>query len=199
MAAIIVIAAVLGAAILLFAALCVQVRVLAHKKYEMRPCDCVIVLGARVWQDGRMSHTLLYRCERALALLRADDKLPVILSGGRGADEPCSEAEAMRGFFLENGVADHRLLMETQSGNTVENLAFSRKIMADRGFSSAMIVTSDYHAARALRIAEDMGIRGCAVAAPSPKRVKTKIKTTLQESVSRMKYALLRRKNAPKG
>ena len=196
MLALYIIAAIAAVIVLAFASLCLCVRKLAQKKRNIRCCDCIIVLGARVWPDGRMSNTLTYRCERALEIYSMYPGIKIIPSGGKGGDEPKSEAAAMKEYFLGHGAAENDLILEDQSRSTVENLKYSMKIMSEKGFDSAIIVTSDYHAERALHMSRDLDMNVCAAAAKSPDRIKTKIKTTLQESISWIKYLILKKKNA---
>ena len=188
-------AAVAAVIVLAFALMCLRIRLLAHKKRSICRCDCIIVLGAMVWPDGRICNTLRYRCERALEIYYMFPGIKIIPSGGMGSREPCTEASAMREYFLRRGVPETDIIPEDKSRNTVENLAFSGKIMKKRGYASAIIVTSDYHAERALSMARDMGMNACISAAKSPDGIKAKIKTTVQESISWIKYLLMRKKN----
>ena len=196
MLALYIIAAITAAIVLAFALLCLCVRKLAKKKRDIRRCDCIIVLGARVWPDGRMSNTLIYRCVRALEIMRMYPECCLIASGGRGSDEPVREAEAMRTYFMRADIPEDRIIMEDQSRSTLENLRFSKKIMEAMGMETAMIVTSDYHAERALWMARDLGIDAAVAAAKSPEKIKSQVKATLKESVSWIKYILTRKKNA---
>lgn len=190
------IAAALAAVIVLaFALMCLRICLLARKKRSICRCDCIIVLGAMVWPDGRICNTLRYRCERALETYHMFPGTKIIVSGGMGSREPCTEALAMRAYFLKKGIPETDVIAEDKSRSTVENLAFSAKIMKECGYDTAIIVTSDYHAERALSMARDMGMNACISAAKSPDGIKAKIKTTVQESISWIKYLLMRKKN----
>lgn len=52
-----------------------------------------------------------------------------MLSGGKGPDEPVSEAQAMYQYLVYNGVRPSQLLLEEHSVSTVENLAYSKIII----------------------------------------------------------------------
>lgn len=158
---------------------------------EGRP-DCLIVLGARVWPDGRMSETLRLRCERALALWRETGAPGIVACGGRGSDEPCAEAEVMRAFFVENGVPELQIEVDADSASTRANLVNARRIMAGRGWTTAAVVTSDYHLTRALWIAADLGMRAAGVAAASPNRRGARLRARGRETASWALYALRR-------
>jgi len=168
------------------------VCVCAGKERAARPSDCIIVLGARVWPSGRMSHSLLYRCESALEAWKAGVAENIIVTGGRGDDEPAAEADVMRAYFLENGVPEENVIAEDRSVNTIENLRNAKHIMEQKGWTDAAVVTNDYHVQRALWIARDEGIAACAVAARSPDRPSTVVISRLRETASWALYALRR-------
>ncbi len=177
-----------GAAALFFSLILAAVIACAHLRRPVRRSDCIVVLGAKVHPDGRLSKTLRWRCERAWELWRDGLAGAVIVCGGRGGDEPCTEAFAMAAQLEELGVPRGRIHPEDKSVNTVENLRNAAGIMAAQGLRSAVIVTSDYHLQRALWIARDLGMEVCGAAARSnPMPVKW-VKSRLRESVSWMLY-----------
>jgi uncharacterized SAM-binding protein YcdF (DUF218 family) len=122
-----------------------------------KPSDCAIVLGAAVW-DGKPSTAMKERLNVAFQVYR--DKLAghIILSGGVGSGDQLSEAQVMKAYLLEKGVPETAILMEEQSHSTIENLLNSRKIMQERGYSSAIVVTHGFHALRSRLMAESIGI-----------------------------------------
>lgn len=182
--------AALGAAV--FLAVLGTVCVCAAKERTAQPSDCIIVLGARVWPSGQMSSTLQYRCESALQAWKDGVAQNIIVTGGKGSDEPMSEASAMRAYFLDSGVPEERVFAEETSVNTIENLANAKKIMDTQGWNRAAVVSSDYHVQRALWIARDTGIDACAVAAKSSNRASTRALSRLRETASWCFYALRR-------
>lgn len=90
--------------------------------------DYVIVLGAKVRADG-MSKTLIKRLDKAAEYIIENPDTILVLSGGQGADEPCSEAEAMNKYLLEKGVPAKQMLLETASTSTLENIAYSQLLI----------------------------------------------------------------------
>lgn len=150
------------------AAVFVSVCVCARKERTAQKADCLIVLGAKVRPDGSMSDSLRYRCEAALQAWREDTAQYIIACGGQGADEPAPEGEVMRTYFIENGVPEDRVFAERLSTNTIGNFRNARKIMDEHGWSSACVVTNDYHVERSLWIAGDAGIDAEGIAARSP-------------------------------
>ena len=62
-------------------------------------------------------------------------------------------------YLTEKGIEPERLLREDASTNTKENLLFSKKLLEESGFSGDItIVTSEFHAYRAAKTAERLGI-----------------------------------------
>lgn len=182
--ALLIICAVAGAG--LFAAVCVCAR----KSRNAVKSDCVIVLGARVWPDGRMSKSLLYRCESALEAWRSGLAQNIIVCGAKGDDEPAAEADVMAAWFVKSGVPEKSVWKDVASVNTQENLENAAEIMAERGWKTAIIATNDYHVQRALWIARDVGIDACAVAARSPGSAKAWLLSRVREPVSWVLYWL---------
>lgn len=166
------------------------VCICTHKERRAEPSDCIIVLGARVWPDGRMSKSLFYRCRSALEAWKAGIAENIIVCGAQGADEPATEASVMRAYFLEQGVPEANVFAEDASVNTIENLRNAKAIMDAKGWTSAAVVTNDYHVERSLWIARDVGIEACGIAAPPPELLSTKIVSHLRESASWILYGL---------
>ena len=144
--------------------------------------DYVIVLGARVKENG-ISRSLKKRLDKAIDYLDENPGTILVLSGGKGDDEPVSEAEAMRDYLVFNGVREEQLILEMRSHSTVENIAYSRvaieedqeakkeqnqksPIFMDPGTFELVpdkpikigVLTSDFHVFRAQQIAKKWGI-----------------------------------------
>ena len=184
--------ALLGAAALFFCLLLAAVCICAHRKHDLHAADCIVVLGAKVHPDGRLSRTLLWRCERGWELWRDGLSGELIVCGGQGGDEPCTEAQAMAARLEELGVPRGRIHTEDKSVNTVENLINARRIMTKEGWRSAILVTSDYHLQRALWLAQDLDMDVCGAAAKSNPRPMKRIKARLRECISWMLYFMRR-------
>ena len=118
--------------------------------------DVGIVLGASLW-NGVPSPGLAERLDQALKLYRKGAFGRIIVSGGLDRGETRTEAEGMRDYLVGRGVPAAAVVLEPKSRNTYENLAFSQKIMEQRGWTTAIIVTHQYHGARAADIARTLG------------------------------------------
>ncbi len=113
-----------------------------------RQYDYIIIHGAGL--DGpRPTPLLAGRIDKALELWnKQHQRGKFVVSGGQGADEVVSEAQAMRDYLLEKGVPGDAILMEDKSTTTWENLRYSLAIInADRATgvdatSSAAVASS---------------------------------------------------------
>ena len=113
-----------------------------------RQYDYIIIHGAGL--DGpRPTPLLAGRIDKALELWNKQHQHgKFVVSGGQGADEVVSEAQAMRDYLLDKGVPGDAILMEDKSTTTWENLRYSLAIInADRATgvdatSSAAVASS---------------------------------------------------------
>lgn len=120
--------------------------------------NTMIILGAKVNEDG-VSKTLKQRLDKAIEYYNKNKNVNIIVSGGKGDNEPTTEASAMKNYLVENGVAENKIILESKATTTLENIIFSKKIMDDLNLGNkALIVTSDYHLFRGRFIAKILGI-----------------------------------------
>lgn len=106
-----------------------------HRKY-----DYIIILGAGL-QGTKPTPLLRGRIDKAVDLWNRQHRHGLfIVSGGQGADEQISEAEAMKRYLVEErGVPGDRIIKEDRSTTTLENLRNSKVIMDERcGLSDAI-------------------------------------------------------------
>ena len=166
------------------------VCVCAGMRYTPEKSDCIIVLGAHVWMDGRLSNALTYRCEAALQAWRDGVAPVIIVCGGQGDNEPEPEADAMRRWMIGHGVPEDRVIAEAASKNTRENLRNARAIMERRGDATCAVCTSNYHLRRALWQARDEGLTAMGIAAPSTKDAISFARGRFRETCSWILYFL---------
>lgn len=117
--------------------------------------DYVIVLGAKV-NGTRPSRVLRQRLDTAIEYAEQNSGSEIIVTGGKGTDEDISEAEAMKNYLVKKGISGDRIITENKAADTGENLEFSKDIIGDTD-KSIVIVTSDFHMYRAVKIAEQTG------------------------------------------
>ena len=113
--------------------------------------DYVVVLGAKVRDDGP-SVSLWDRIYAARDYLEAHPHTVAVLSGGKGKDEPMSEAQCMFTELLALGIEPGRLWQEDKAESTWENIRFSLDlIQKETGARPRKIgvLSSEYHLFRA--------------------------------------------------
>ena len=121
--------------------------------------DAIIVLGAAV-HGKTPSLTLKRRLDKAVEYHTQNPNAIIIVSGGQGAQEDISEAEAMKIYLIQNGVKSDKIVKEDKSTSTTENFAFSKEIL-DKTFGhdyTAAFITNEYHISRAAFCADNAGL-----------------------------------------
>ncbi len=124
------------------------------RKPEKTP-DFIIVLGAHVKSSGP-SRALALRLDKAYEYASLHPDTVLIVSGGKGSNEPVDEASVMKEYLIAKGIEPSRILKEDQSTNTRENLLFSQKLIPED--SSVGIISNGFHICRALHLAKKLGI-----------------------------------------
>lgn len=118
----------------------------------------VVVLGAKVNNNGA-SVILYQRMDAAKNYLIEHPDSDAVVSGGKGIDEPISEALCMYQYLSENDINYQRIYIEDKSTNTYENIKFSNEIISSYKLTKSLAITTDsYHQFRARLIARKQGI-----------------------------------------
>lgn len=110
---------------------------------------CLAVLGFKLTPEGEMSDELLSRCVAALNAARQYPEAYLLVTGGGTAylHPEMTEAGVMRDWFLQQGIAAERLILEDRSTTTEENARYSLQILT-RDYpriKNLVIISSDYH------------------------------------------------------
>lgn len=122
--------------------------------------DCVLVLGAGVWEGGQPSHMLEDRLLTGIRLYETGAGRKLLMSGDHGSTD-YDEVNVMKRFAVERGVPDSDVFMDHAGFSTYESLYRAKAVFQA---TSVVIVTQTYHLYRALYIARAMGldVRGVA-------------------------------------
>ena len=118
--------------------------------------DYVIILGAGV-NGTAPSLSMLNRLGAALTYLEAHPRCIAVPSGGQGAGEDITEAEAMAVWLIAHGIDEARIIREDRATNTLENLSYSLALIPDADTAAIAVVSSEYHLCRAQLMAASMG------------------------------------------
>lgn len=112
--------------------------------------NAIVVLGCRVSGDGRARGALLRRCRRAAQAFHDGLSDTVVVCGGKLWNGH-AEARIMRETLVELGVPSNRIHCELQSLSTWGNAQHGGQLLRQLGVGKLLIVTCDFHLARALR------------------------------------------------
>lgn len=119
--------------------------------------DVIVVMGAAQY-DGRPSPLLEARLQHAWELWSREKRAPVIaLTGGKREGDRYTEAEAGQMWLLNKGVPSSTILMESVGQSTWQSLKAIAPILKTAGVESVIMVSSDWHVARAASTLEDLG------------------------------------------
>lgn len=116
-----------------------------HMKHSIEKADCIIVLGSH---DRRVA-------ERGAELFLQAYAPYIVFSGYLGAltsgKWEIPEAEIFAEIAAKMGVPEDRILIESKSTNTGENVSFTRSLLTCRGINpeSAIVVHKPYAERRA--------------------------------------------------
>ena len=148
--------------------------------------DAIIVLGAQVLPNGTPNVQLAWRLDAAAEAYRSK-KVPVVVCGAQGKDEPLPEAYAMKKYLIDKGVAEEDILTDPDSFNTRQNLQNAKALLQGKPeVRRVLVVTSDYHVARSLALAKDQGYE--AVGLGSPCKPEYWLKNHGREALAWIKY-----------
>lgn len=141
--------------------------IFTHYRDQGKPdLDYIIVLGAQMKPAGP-SAVLKFRLDAAYTYLTENEATLCVVSGGQGANEPCTEAQGMYDYLVEKGIAPERILMEDKSTDTSENIAYSAALIGGTDHEVG-IVTNNFHVFRGVMLARHAGFEGaCGIAARS--------------------------------
>ena len=126
--------------------------------------DAVIVLGAGI-RGEEVRLLLAKRLNAAIEYQKDNPEAIIIVSGGQGDGETITEAEAMKRYLVDHGVAESSVIKEEASTSTQENFRFS-KLLLDDLFTEepyCVFVTSSFHVYRATRVAAKEGLNAAGI------------------------------------
>lgn len=116
------------------------------------PARAALVLGARVWEDGRPSLVLRQRVEVGAELFHRGLVERVVLSGAGENREGLDETAAMRGAALALGVPESVIDVDPHGVDT----AASARGAAELG--SVIVCSQEFHLPRAVMLARIAGL-----------------------------------------
>lgn len=115
--------------------------------------DYIIVLGAQM-RDWGPSVVYKARLDSAIEYLNDNPDTKVIVTGGQGANESVSEGEGGKTYLLEQGIAEDRIIVESESLDTDQNISNALDLVEVTADMKIGIVTNNFHVFRGVMIAK---------------------------------------------
>ena len=152
----------------------------------------MVVLGAKVRSDGP-SVSLWDRIYGAAEYLEEHPDTIAIVSGGQGADEPMTEAQAMYDELIALGIDPDRVWLEEKATSTWENLTFALDLIEEKTGERPEklgILSSEYHLFRAKLFAKECGVEAVGIPARTS-RLSQRINHFMREVAGVWHYLIL--------
>ncbi len=116
--------------------------------------NTVVVLGASVHSDGKLSPILRDRVDTALDVYRAGKAKQFLLSGDNRRND-YNEVSAMKNYLLERDVPENLIFTDPAGLDTYDSMYRSDYIYK---IPNAIVVTQKFHLPRTLFIAESLDL-----------------------------------------
>ena len=124
-----------------------------------QPADAIAVFGAAEY-SGRPSPVLHARLDKAVSLYN-EGMAPVVITLGGGADKNSGKTEGGvgRDYLLANGVPFDRIIAETKSFDTEEQVNGLAYIAGREGFHHIIVVSDGTHLFRIALLCKRAGLQ----------------------------------------
>jgi uncharacterized SAM-binding protein YcdF (DUF218 family) len=124
-----------------------------------QPADAIAVFGAAEY-SGRPSPVLHARLDKAVSLYN-EGMAPVVITRGGGADKNSGKTEGGvgRDYLLANGVPFDRIIAETKSFDTEEQVNGLAYIAGREGFHHIIVVSDGTHLFRIALLCRRAGLQ----------------------------------------
>jgi uncharacterized SAM-binding protein YcdF (DUF218 family) len=134
-----------------------QIKAVADRDDAQR-ADAIAVFGAAEYA-GRPSPVLHARLDKTLSLYNRDiAPMIVTLGGGTDKDSGRSEGGVGRDYLLANGVPFDKIIAETQSIDTEQQVQRLSEIAAEQHFKTIVVVSDATHLYRIALLCQRAGL-----------------------------------------
>jgi SanA protein len=120
-----------------------------------------IVLGAKVWDDGSLSHALIDRVTTAVELYQAG-KVKKLLMSGDNPTQDYDEPTAMKKYAIELGVPENDIILDFAGRRTYDTCYRAKEIFEVK---KAIIVTQEFHLPRSIYLCQNMEVDSIGIVA----------------------------------
>lgn len=132
---------------------------------EARPASAIAVLGAAEY-NGSPSPVYKARLDHAFDLEDRGLAPLIITTGGSGGDPRFTEGAVGRDYLIQRGVAADKILADTKSESTYENVQAIAQILRERNAHDCIVVSDGFHLYRVKLMFRAQGIQASASPAP---------------------------------
>lgn len=108
-----------------FFTVCIMINAFSKRTYldENENFNYVIVFGSSVSLNTNRNSIINKRLDKALEYASSHEDTKFILTGAKVGNEPLEEATYMKEYMMKRGISEDRVLTDTLSINTYENIS----------------------------------------------------------------------------
>lgn len=128
---------------------------------QLPSAEAVLILGARVYGDNRMSSVFLDRVQTALEVYEEGKVGKIIVSGDHGT-KYYDEVNVVKDYLLRKGVPGEDIFLDHAGFDTYDSVYRAREIFK---VSSLVISTQKFHLSRAVYIAKGLDLEVSGISA----------------------------------
>ena len=137
-------------------------NIYSFSEIEKAPnAEVALVLGAKVYNDGRLSDMLRDRADTAVDLYNAGKVTKILMSGDHGTPE-YDEVNTAKDYLLAQGVKGEDIFLDHAGFDTYDSLYRAKEIFRAR---SVAIISQNFHLPRAVYIGQGLGLEAYGVSA----------------------------------
>lgn len=144
--------------------------------------DAVMILGAKVYNNGKPSPVLKDRLDYGYELYMQGKAKKILVSGDHG-QEDYDEVNVMKNYLMEKGVPREDIFMDHAGFNTYDSMYRAKTIF---GIESLLICTQEFHIVRSVYIARKLEIEAYGYPCED-KAIYNMFQLNLRESFARVK------------
>ncbi len=121
---------------------------------DVPPTETVIILGASVFSDGKLSNILKDRVDTAFKLYKENKIDNFLVTGDHRSDE-YNEVKAMRDYLIYRGVPKEKIILDHSGIDTYDSMYRAGTVFE---IENAIVVTQKFHLPRAIFIAKHLDL-----------------------------------------
>jgi len=129
-------------------------RIVSDAELKKINADCILILGAGVWEGNRPSIMLEERLKMGLDLYKKGFSSKILVSGDHGQTS-YDEVNVMKKYLVDAGVPSQDIFMDHAGFTTYDSMYRAKAVF---NVNTAVVVTQKYHLYRALYICDSLGI-----------------------------------------